>query len=338
MKRLVFLAFVGMLLVACGGGNSSTNTNSSSNPSTLTGVLLDSAVINVNYKTQTQSGTTNLQGEYQYLADETVTFSIGSLEFPSVEANSTVTILDIAATRIITADSVVNMIRLLQSLDKNNDPLDGIEITDTAKLAATSVNFSQSKSTFAQQTNIANLVSGGGQDDPIATLIPESVAIANFIIGLGRTRPTFTTTSTITAVVNPAPAIGADYNVFCNRASSTSPPNKNVGDTEAASFTLVIDNAQNKLLYLSSGYEEGDVLLGNFTTNNNIVSAILTSGRTYIPVDGFTSIETSNVSLTYNIASGALTGVESATVTNILNRNGISRTCATTWGVIGTRR
>lgn len=345
--KLLIIAALSITMIACGGSNSDgDNSGGGSNPTTtLTGVFLDSPVINADYKTQTQSGVTNSQGEYQYLAGETVTFSIGNLEFPSVTATSTVTPLDMAGTRIITAEAVVNMIRLLQSLDKDGNPENGIEITDAAKLVAGSVSFLQSTATFAIESSIVNLVSGGGQDTSIGALITEDSVIANFIIGLGRTTPTFTVNSRITVVVNPDPAIfegstspdDPSYHVFCNRDSADSPPNENVGDADTYSLNLIIDNAQNKLVYYAI-FEEYDALLtGNFATNNGILSTSLSSRTTEMPQDNFTAISTSDITLTYNVGSGVITGTEYVTQTTILNRNNVQRTCETTWEFTGIR-
>lgn len=52
----------------------------------IQGILLDSPVINIGYRAATQEGTTNAQGEFNFVEGETVTFFIGDLEFPDVEA------------------------------------------------------------------------------------------------------------------------------------------------------------------------------------------------------------------------------------------------------------
>lgn len=328
--KILTLILSSLFLVACGV---SSNNSGDGNPTTLTGVFLDSPVINVDYRTQTQSGTTNLQGEYQYLADETVTFTIGNLKFPPVKADSTVTPLDMAGTQTITADAVVNMIRLLQSLDKDGNPANGIEITDTAKQAASSVSFSQSTPTFAAEINIVNLVSGGGQDTPIGVLITEASAIANFIIGLGRTTSTFSATSTVTATINPTPVNGstgldnpAFYGLFCNRDNINSLPNENVGDTATLTISLIIDNTLNKVVY-NNGY---GFYSGKFTKNGNIlfanleiIEARITTGDDYFQQHNF------NIELMYNTSNQAFSSTEINTVTNSYSTID-SITCKTT--------
>ncbi|MFV2058661.1 MAG: hypothetical protein ACC707_19535, partial [Thiohalomonadales bacterium] len=149
-----------------------------------TGVFLDSPVINIGYKTETLEGVTNSLGEYNFLPNETVTFFIGDLEFPSTKANGIVTPLDIANTVNTDDSKVINIIRLLQSLDKDGVPANGISITDAAKTSATQADFNLSEIDFATSSAVINLVSNAGQDTAITALIDTATAIANFEEGL----------------------------------------------------------------------------------------------------------------------------------------------------------
>ncbi len=119
---LIAVAIGSLALAGCGGGSSS-NTDSS------TGVFVDSAVQGVAYQTTTQSGTTNALGEYEYAAGETVTFSIGGVTLPPVAAKSVVTPFDMAGTKDASDRKVLNIGRLLQSLDSDKDPSNGITIS-----------------------------------------------------------------------------------------------------------------------------------------------------------------------------------------------------------------
>lgn len=121
-----------MTLAGCGGGSSSgTSTGSGSSSGTSTGVFVDSAVQGVTYQTATQSGTTNDLGEYQYAAGETVTFSIGGVTLPPVAAKGVVTPFDMAGTKDVSDRKVLNIGLLLQSLDSDKDPSNGITISVT---------------------------------------------------------------------------------------------------------------------------------------------------------------------------------------------------------------
>ena len=175
MKNNFILISLLSSLYACSDSGS---TSAPTGPET--GVFLDSPVINVGYRTETQSGVTNLLGEYNYIPGETVTFFIGDLEFTPTPATGIITPLDLAGTQDTSNSTVVNMIRLLQTLDKNGIPDDGIEITEMAKLNATQVNFSLDEESFALSTAVDTLIMNGGQDTPVAGLVSAAAAIEHF--------------------------------------------------------------------------------------------------------------------------------------------------------------
>ena len=143
------------------------------------GVFLDSPVIGIGYKTDTLSGVTDAEGRYNYVDGETVTFFIGDLEFPATTASGVVTPLDIANTEDITDDKVVNMARLLQTLDQDGDPDNGITITQTAIDTAEPVDFSLSTADFAAADAVKNTIANGGQDNATSELISEESALAH---------------------------------------------------------------------------------------------------------------------------------------------------------------
>lgn len=143
------------------------------------GVFLDSPVIGIGYKTETLSGVTDAEGRYNYVDGETVTFFIGDLEFPATTASGVVTPLDIANTEDITDDKVVNMARLLQTLDQDGDPDNGITITQTAIDTAEPVDFSLSTADFAAADAVKNTIANGGQDNVTSELISEESALAH---------------------------------------------------------------------------------------------------------------------------------------------------------------
>ncbi len=175
IKALILSSVV--LLANCGGGGSDT-------PSTLTGVFIDSPVINIGYRTATQNGDTNSRGEFKYLAGETVTFFIGDLEFPPILAAEVVTPLDMADTDDVAHHMVINIIRLLQSLDKDGDPDNGINITQTAKDNAVFLNFDLSVEGFEAQIGIDLFIANGGQDTAQSDLVDTVLALVHFVASL----------------------------------------------------------------------------------------------------------------------------------------------------------
>jgi cyclophilin family peptidyl-prolyl cis-trans isomerase len=121
------------ILAGCGGGG-----GGDPGPTVLTGVFIDSAVQGVKYEsldaqgTVTESGVTNASGTFRYRPGERVRFSIGELSLPTVTGASVVTPLDIAGTRQLDAPQLNNLLILLQSLDSDRNPGNGIQIAAAA--------------------------------------------------------------------------------------------------------------------------------------------------------------------------------------------------------------
>ena len=182
------LTLISCSLLACGGGGSSDSSeeptlgNQTPTPTipiveSLTGVFIDSAVSNIDYATETLSGLTNEAGEFQYVEDEQVTFSIGSLIFPTISAKNVVTLLDIMGETDPLSNSVVNMSRLLQSLDTDGNATNGISISDIAKDVATPLDFTQTPEDFAESTEVTTFLSAAG--GATGAIISEEQSIAH---------------------------------------------------------------------------------------------------------------------------------------------------------------
>jgi hypothetical protein len=196
MKNSILIVVLCAGLVACGGGSSSSSNKGSTN--TLTGVFLDSPVINIGYRTESLVGVTNSLGEYDYIDGETVTFFIGGLELPPVTATGIVTPLDLAGSDDTSDSTVVNIIRLLQSLDEDGNPDNGITITDAAKIVATQVDFELSIDDFESSAAVTNLVANSGSTNIV--LISKNDAIAHFEDTLVDARVNFVANSNITGI------------------------------------------------------------------------------------------------------------------------------------------
>ncbi|MES9991847.1 MAG: hypothetical protein ABW098_07830 [Candidatus Thiodiazotropha sp.] len=168
------LGVLGLLLInGCGGGS-----GGSSDEEVLTGRFIDSPCAGLTYYTQSRNGVTNANGEFTYLAGETVVFGLGDLEFPAVTAAQILTPLELAGVEDINDTGVVNMARLLQSLDQDCDPDNGITISGEALLAATGMSIDFEDPDF--DTKVANLVANAGQQNSACTtLIDADQAIAH---------------------------------------------------------------------------------------------------------------------------------------------------------------
>jgi hypothetical protein len=185
--KLLLSSTLALLLSACG---SDENTPEVSNdlpitPTTptvtlYTGQFFDSAVTGLNYKTASQSGQTTDLGEFSFQTDEMITFSIGGIELPSTLASLYLTPLDLYQTTDINQVEVVNLLRLLQSLDADGDASNGIEITETAHQLAADMTLDFSASDFSEK--VTELISQSGAVHQ--TLIPAAMAIEHFQLTL----------------------------------------------------------------------------------------------------------------------------------------------------------
>ncbi len=203
----VLLGFVvSVALSACGGKDSPP---ASETP--LTGQFLDGPVEGLAFRTATQSGTTDSQGRFTYRAGETVTFSIGGMDLPSVPAAALVTPLEVAGTDNVNDAKVVNLLVLLQSLDQDNNPSNGIKIPPAAAqaaagTAATALAQALTSSTaaeFSSGTALRALLNAGV--GPQRAVVGAQAAVDHFAKTLTESRPNLAFVSKVSVVKqNPA--------------------------------------------------------------------------------------------------------------------------------------
>ena len=165
MKYQMFAAAAFLVLSSCGGGSSG---------GVQTGILIDSPVAGVSYATASESGITNSDGEFSYQSGQSITFSIGDLAFPSVTAASRITPMTLAGGNSTTA---LNIARLLQSLDEDSNPSNGITIPAAASQIASNINFAVSSSEFETDSQVVNLVANSGAST--TTLVSSEAALAH---------------------------------------------------------------------------------------------------------------------------------------------------------------
>jgi len=158
-KSLRLLPISVALLVALSGCENSTSDVVSK--SFGYGKLLDSAVQGVSYASDERTGLTGAGGEYSYVKGVPVRFSIGGIELGRIDARNIVTPIQLGGGSLPSDDAVSNIASFLQTLDDDGDPSNGIFISKSVRgLAANmSVDFSQSKSAFAQDVKIQTIVS-----------------------------------------------------------------------------------------------------------------------------------------------------------------------------------
>lgn len=157
--NIAILLLMSLILSACGGGSSGgsnrtpvavTPPNPPPEPDPpLVGQFIDSPVAGLHYETDTQSGTTNQDGEFEYMAGETVRFYFGTWMIGEIEGQPTVTPFSLynapglddirlvqhwinnAGPNRYYGDSrplnrAINLAFLMQTLDIDNNPENGI--------------------------------------------------------------------------------------------------------------------------------------------------------------------------------------------------------------------
>ncbi|MBE8717813.1 hypothetical protein C4F51_11520 [Cellvibrio sp. KB43] len=186
-----------LLLAACGGssnkglpqpGSSSSINNQSSAPvlsssaqsvssaaAVSVGVFVDSFVVGIGYRTETQNGVTNERGEFNYRPGEMVTFFIGDLEFPPIPAKALVTPLDMAQSLNPASPIAINIARLLQSLDADADPANGIDLTPVPANFATPLDFALAPEQFAASPAVVELVANSGSVNTVVISLQQAL-------------------------------------------------------------------------------------------------------------------------------------------------------------------
>lgn len=165
--NIIFMLSTTLILTACGGGSSQSGTK------VLNGVLKDSNVAGVSYVSGKQKGITNRNGGFKYEEGNKVAFSIGEVQLGSGIGKSVMTPLDLVVNGTLKSDEVINKVRFLMMLDKDNNTSNGIEISQKVLTKANTwapINFSSGS--FPSQTVVGYLVQASVEDE-IAHVLPE---------------------------------------------------------------------------------------------------------------------------------------------------------------------
>ncbi|MCI0507332.1 MAG: hypothetical protein L0Z73_14645 [Gammaproteobacteria bacterium] len=168
--RPLSLLLLTIFLIACSSGgdggapSGGTSGTPDPQPEILTGVFLDSLVSGVNYRTETQSGMTNTNGEFNYINSEHVAFSIDGIVLGATQAGPVVTPLMLVDGAMDATDPrVINIVRLLMTLDSDGNPGNGIEIPALAHTAATGLTVDFASAAFATDVQaLVDAVKGPG--------------------------------------------------------------------------------------------------------------------------------------------------------------------------------
>ena len=142
-KNMMLALFVGSLILSgCGGSDSSSDDNSNSNSTTTKkGYLVDSAISGVSYSCGDIQGITSSTGEFE-CSSFPVTFNVGAYELGTIQeltSDAQIYPQDLLGVprSSFTGDDLTELTQLLQSLDSDGNPSNGITISsETTKALA----------------------------------------------------------------------------------------------------------------------------------------------------------------------------------------------------------
>jgi hypothetical protein len=154
---------------ACGGGGGGASTDTtleSSGLETGTGTFVDAPVSGLEYISGDLTGITDEEGRFTYEVGEKIRFKLAGLEIGEVEAGE-----DIVTPADIRTDDpegdheeLTNLIRLLQSLDEDGDPDNGIELPENLRQSTelADVELRRPKESFESDSRVRLAIEGRG--------------------------------------------------------------------------------------------------------------------------------------------------------------------------------
>jgi hypothetical protein len=156
-----------LTLAACDGGDKRGG-NGGGKPETgpTTGVLTDAAVAGVAYVSSSgAAGTTDERGSYKYNHGDTVEFKLGSMILGKVKGAPIVTPIELAADN---PNRLKNILVLLQSLDADGNPENGISIPAGAAAAVSAaINLDGDFAGFGSSAELQKARDAGGIAGPV---------------------------------------------------------------------------------------------------------------------------------------------------------------------------
>ncbi|MCG2586756.1 esterase-like activity of phytase family protein [Massilia sp. TS11] len=132
-------------------------------PQPVNGVFLDGAVEGLSYQAGSAApASTGPKGEFTCLQGSTVNFSVGGISLGSAACATSITPLQLAGVSDDKDARVVNRLLLLQLLDQDSDPQNGIKITAAVNsaLAGKSLDFGATPAAF--QSALAPVLTAAG--------------------------------------------------------------------------------------------------------------------------------------------------------------------------------
>jgi len=144
-----------LTLTGCGGSNDTLDNGATNPVATGTAFYIDSAVSGVNYKCGSQEGITGADGSFTFEVGGGCTFYLGDMKLRGVDAG-----LMVNGKNVYETD--VKIARILQSLDSDGNPANGITIeADTVKALA-DAGITKLPDTVAEMDEVLAVIAANG--------------------------------------------------------------------------------------------------------------------------------------------------------------------------------
>ena len=176
----------GLLLVtltACSGGGGGAGESGGS-----TAQFFDSLVEGLEYSSSHASGQTDSNGNFSYKAGQQTTFKVGDITLGSLTPSSRVSPIELVGGAAVLDDSpkILNIARFLQTIDEDNDPADGIQISAETRAAALghSIDFDQETDAWESDPDVLSTIAALTTNP----LVPEGAARQHFLAWISAAR------------------------------------------------------------------------------------------------------------------------------------------------------
>ena len=224
--KLLVLPVIFLILTACGGGGGG---GTPTDTTIKSGVFLDSAVQGLKYVSDTLTGITDANGTFKYREGEVVKFYINDALIGTSIGKATVTPIDFVRQPSASNPEMVNPLRILQTLDQDGDPSNGIVLPSVADGIGTNLDLTSETSV---QDFVTNVSSG---------LVFKTIdsSLTHF-------------STTLESIAEPAPSNAAQYSYIFSHAYSNNL--KGINTSLNATLSWVDDATISFNVTLPSGY------------------------------------------------------------------------------------
>ncbi len=217
-NTLVVLTAASLLgLTACGGGG-----GGSAAPVKKDGIFKDSNVSGLSYISGDQTGVTDSSGSFTYEEGEDVAFALGGVKLGAGKGKAVMTPVDLVADGSLASVEVINKVRFLMMLDKDNTPSNGIEISQKVQDKAKSWETIDFAATDFPTQAVNRIVTEASVEDAVVHELPDALVATTHLkttllcANAGAYIGTYkgTESGNIALVVNPATGEvnGSSYN------------------------------------------------------------------------------------------------------------------------------